>query len=43
MDLGSIQMMAAAIMKDDTGTDEEDDANLSDDPDLVVSRVLHDV
>ncbi|XP_040064712.2 coiled-coil and C2 domain-containing protein 1-like [Ixodes scapularis] len=35
MDLGSIQMMAAAIMKDDTGTDEEDDANLSDDPDLV--------
>ncbi|CAN8001881.1 unnamed protein product, partial [Ixodes hexagonus] len=35
MDLGSIQMMAAAIMKDDTGTDEEEDANLSDDPDLM--------
>lgn len=34
-DLASIQMMAAAALKEDDPEEESDDANLSDDPDLV--------
>ncbi|KAL3172756.1 hypothetical protein MRX96_012798 [Rhipicephalus microplus] len=34
-DLASIQMMAAAALKEDNSADESDDANLSDDPELV--------
>ncbi|KAH7974485.1 hypothetical protein HPB49_015901 [Dermacentor silvarum] len=34
-DLASIQMMAAAALKEDNSGDESDDANLSDDPELV--------
>lgn len=35
MDLASIHMMATAIMKDEPESTDEEDANLSDDPDLM--------